>query len=197
MVGEPDQSVGYDGVVAIGTSLTRDGIAKVAPSSIGGNAGLASFDRYSGAPLRIAVSDQIALDKVRRVIPHEVGHVIDEVAGQISTAGLNTELRTIYNHLNNPQNYGKRFGPEQNGYRGTSVQRELMVEAVRAYLFDPNYTKTVGPMTAARIRDAVNSNPKLRDLIQFNSIAPIATGGAALGFSGGVPAVAGDDDQQP
>lgn len=47
------------------------------------------------------------------VLAHELGHVIDQTAGEISTEGLSKELRSVYNDLNNPQSHGKRFGPEQ------------------------------------------------------------------------------------
>lgn len=43
-----------------------------------------------------------------------------------------------------------------------------MAEAIRAYMADPNYIKTVAPNVAARIRATVNDNPSLRDTIQFN-----------------------------
>jgi hypothetical protein len=48
--------------------------------------------------------------------------------------------------------------------------RELMAEAIRAYLADPNYIKTVAPELAGAIRDAVNSNRILAPVIQFNNL---------------------------
>lgn len=45
-----------------------------------------------------------------------------------------------------------------------------MAEAIRAYLVDPNYIKTVAPDLAAAIRDAVNSDPTLAPVIQFNNL---------------------------
>ena len=45
-----------------------------------------------------------------------------------------------------------------------------MAEAIRAYLADPNYLKTVAPKTAAAIREAVNSHPILSKIIQFNTM---------------------------
>ena len=48
-----------------------------------------------------------------------------------------------------------------------------MVEAVRAYMADPNYLKTVAPKTAAAIRAAVNTHPQLSKIIQFNSLAGV------------------------
>jgi hypothetical protein len=87
----------------------------------------------------------------------------------MSVEGLDDELRVIYNDLNNPQTYGKKFGPEQNRYSGPQVRDELVAEAVRAYMSDPNYMKSVAPETAARIREVVNSNPDLKHTIQFNA----------------------------
>ncbi|HZN27897.1 MAG TPA: hypothetical protein VFB88_00930 [Xanthobacteraceae bacterium] len=57
-----------------------------------------------------------------------------------------------------------------------------MVEAIRAYMADPNYLKTIAPKTAAAIREAVNSHPALGKIIQFNAMAgPVAIiGGADL-----------------
>jgi hypothetical protein len=60
------------------------------------------------------------------------------------------------------------MGPEHFGYRGSDVQRELIAEAIRAYMADPNYLKTVAPETAKAIRAAVNNNPRLNRTIQFN-----------------------------
>jgi hypothetical protein len=45
-----------------------------------------------------------------------------------------------------------------------------MAEAIRAYLADPNYLKTVAPKTAAAVREAVNSHPILSKIIQFNTM---------------------------
>ena len=43
-----------------------------------------------------------------------------------------------------------------------------MAEAIRAYLLDPNYLKTLAPNVAARIRAAVNPNPEVNRILQFN-----------------------------
>lgn len=60
------------------------------------------------------------------------------------------------------------FGPEQRACYGADAQAELMAEAIRAYLQNPNYLKTVAPNVAARIRAAVNTNHDLNQIIQFN-----------------------------
>jgi hypothetical protein len=60
------------------------------------------------------------------------------------------------------------FGPEQWGCFGDEARAELMAEAIRAYMTNPNYIKTVAPNVARRISDAVNSHPTLSPVVQFN-----------------------------
>ncbi len=55
---------------------------------------------------------------------------------------------------------------------------ELTAEAIRAYMQDPNYIKTVAPALAKEIRK-LNSVKGLRDIIQFNTCAHVRTGGWA------------------
>jgi hypothetical protein len=127
---------------------------------------------------------------------HMLGHILDHRAGQtsatrpneesrgISQDHLNEELRYVYNDCNNavlnearrldpglepnddPEYQG--FGPEQRACYGADARAELMAEAIRAYLQNPNYLKTVAPNVAARIRAAVNTNHNLNQIIQFN-----------------------------
>ena len=118
-----------------------------------------------------------------RVVSHELGHAFDELAGQIPTAGLNSELRQLYNTLNTGQERTTRLtGPQHMGYGDREVPRELMAEAIRAYMVNPNYIKTVAPKTAARIREYVNNNPRINQTIQFNSgVAGVLGTGAVAG----------------
>jgi hypothetical protein len=122
-------------------------------------------------------------DKADMVYAHELGHVIDEIAGQIPTRGLSDELKSVYNSLNNPNR--TRAGldaaptatpmtPQRHGYDKEEVPREYMVEAIRAYMADPNYLKTVAPKTAAVIRAKVNAHPTLSKIIQFNAVGGLA-----------------------
>lgn len=122
-----------------------------------------------------------------RVITHEIAHGIDELAGQIDTSLLKGELQTVYHDLNNPNQSpaAKQWTPQAAGYKGSDVDREYMAEAIRAYMTDPNYMKTVAPNTAEAIRAAVNSNSRIADTLQFNSLAPflLTAGGSALGLA--------------
>ncbi len=122
-----------------------------------------------------------------RVQAHEIAHGIDELAGQIDTSLLKGELQTVYHDLNNPNSSptAKQWTPQAAGYKGSDVDREYVAEAIRAYMIDPNYMKTVAPNTAAAIRGAVNSNARIADTLQFNSLAPflLTASGGALGLA--------------
>lgn len=177
VVGQGEKAISPAELDAITEATTGNAPASVARSNQGGDSGRAAFHPGSRRPLGISIADDLPAEKAERVLAHEVGHVIDEVAGQIPTKGLNTELRQVYNTLNTGQERTRNLtGPEQAGYSSADVPRELMVEAVRAYLTDPNYLKTVAPKTAAAIRKAVNTNPVLMRIIQFNSVAGMAVG---------------------
>ncbi|SDP16934.1 hypothetical protein [Phyllobacterium sp. OV277] len=139
---------------------------------------------------------QFDAKSVSSIWVHMLGHIIDHRAGQpcrndsdemisaINQDGINDELRHVYNDCNNPELNKARqvnrdvdpsdrleyrdFGPEQRGCFGADAQAELMAEAIRTYMQNPNYLKTVAPNVAARIRAAVNPNPNLNRIIQFN-----------------------------
>jgi hypothetical protein len=139
----------------------------------------------------IGVRRDLPPDVKNKIVAHETGHMIEDLAGAIPQDGLKTELKTIYNDLNNSylakaraQNpdvdpakayWGTGVTPEKTfGYAKADAPPEYMAEAIRAYLADPNYIKTVAPKTAAAIRAAVNARPTLSRIIQFNTIAGLA-----------------------
>lgn len=119
-----------------------------------------------------------------RVLAHEVGHGIDDLAGfryGIPDDGLKRQVGGVYNTLNNPNRsrdgleaatWGKSARPQDFGYRGDDIRAEHMAEAIRAYMTDPNYLKSVAPETAKRIREHVNGNARLSREIQFNAGSP-------------------------
>jgi hypothetical protein len=152
----------------------------------------------------ILVRRDLPADVKDRVAAHELSHAIDQFAGDIvgpgqveptrmipRKPGMPSELKTVYNDLNNSylaaarkQNpdvdpekvyWGTGVTPEKTfGYAKADAPAEYMAEAIRAYLADPNYIKTVAPKAAAAIREAVNSNPRLSRAIQFNTILGLA-----------------------
>jgi hypothetical protein len=68
------------------------------------------------------------------VASHEIGHVIDQVVGEVPTHGLHAELRQLYSTLNTGHERTTHLtGPQHQGYSGESIPREFMAEAVRAY----------------------------------------------------------------
>ena len=96
--------------------------------------------------------------------------------------GIRRDLDKLYNTLNNPNrlhkdpdlpaNWGKPWTPAASGYKGDDIPRELIAEAVRLYMANPSYLKDTAPAVAKAIRKAVNGNPELRKIIQFNSGGP-------------------------
>lgn len=144
--------------------------------------------RYVGGPeRRLFVDNSLPPDQAARVFEHELGHGIDDLAmgvvgpggSRIPTSGLSKELGRVYEDLNTAGWFkpGRGMTPKGQGYAANQTDAELMAEAVRAYMRDPNYIKTVAPKTAARIREYVNANPNLNKTIQFNSLAPAAGAG--------------------
>lgn len=163
-----------------------------------------------GAERSILVLETLSKEAASKVEAHEMGHMIDDLAGKIVSYdrvapvrmidqdGIKAELRWLYNDLNNPalqraraagqpveQSSSKVYrgvGPEQMGYKKRiEADRELMAEAIRAYMANPNYMKTVAPKTAARIRAYVNEHKDLKHIIQFNSVVGTAGGMAGAG----------------
>ena len=166
VVGQPDQAIGIEGVSDIGGSLSKYGI----DAGYGGReAGNISIDPYTGEVLNVRINKQLSAPQAVKTTYHEVGHVIDQVAGEIPTEGLSKELKALYNTLNTGRERTSSLtGPANLGYKGDDVPREFMAEAIRAYMENPNYIKTVAPNTAARIRQFVNKNDKMNKVVQFN-----------------------------
>lgn len=190
--GGGDAGIPEGAYVSLAEGATGGSPQAVAGRALGGDAGqyVVTRDRRSGKIVGrdIFVDQGLSPDAATRVLAHEVAHAINEIAGQIPTAGLNDELRGVYNTLfTGRERTTGRTGPQHLGYKGDDIPRELMAEAVRGYMADPNYLKTVAPKTAKVIRRMVNEHPTLSRIIQFNSIAlPALAGGV------GIPQMADD-----
>ncbi len=139
----------------------------------------------TGKPFHVQILDSLPQADADMVTAHEVGHVIDISAGEIPTEGLDDELDFLFNALSSGKEQQKfRFlqhRPEDFGYSGPEAAREKMAEAVRAYMVDPNYLKTMAPKTAARIREWAYSHPEVSNVVRFNSLA---AGVGATGLAG-------------
>ncbi|HST93384.1 MAG TPA: hypothetical protein VLJ78_01275 [Microvirga sp.] len=147
----------------------------VASREMGGSAGrfVTTTDLRSGlAEYGILVDKALTPGSYRRVLGHEIGHGIDKLAGGIPVKGHVNELKQVYNTLLTGRERRHNLTlPENVGYKGAEIDREYVAEAIRAYMRDPNYLKTVAPKTAAKIRAAVNEHPTLSRIIQFNTLA--------------------------
>jgi hypothetical protein len=148
----------------------------VAARSIAGDAGRLSpaADPATGDPAFSLRFDKSLPPGVQNdVIAHEIAHGIDYLAGSIPQDGIKRELGAIYHTLNSPQPVSNGLSTPQNlyGYTDAQAPKELMAEAIRAYMQNPNWIKTAAPNTAARIRAYVNNHPMIKNVIQFNSAA--------------------------
>lgn len=184
LVGGADTALSPTEIRSIGTQATGRPIAEVpqrGPTGLGSDMGRVTLNRYSRLPEEIFISEKLNPRQSDKVIAHEVGHVIDQMAGEIPVAGLSRELAFVYDTLFTGRERTRNFtGPRHLQYRGDEVPREHIAEASRAYMVDPNWLKTVAPKTAARIREHVNSHPELSKIIQFNSLAAASIGGGSL-----------------
>jgi hypothetical protein len=179
--GQPDTGLSSDELAGIVEGRTGHPPYSLPRRAIGGDRGATLIDQASGEPLMVGVADDLHPEDVRRVLGHETGHVVDQTAGNIPITGIEDQLYRNYDTLQRGRDPGQsRIGPEGVGYPDEQIPQELMAEAVRAYLSDPNYLKTVGPETAARIREYVNAHPRLKDIIQFNSVPAGIIGAGSL-----------------
>lgn len=125
-----------------------------------------------------------------RVIAHELGHAIDRFSSP-SPKAKGESLNALYNETNNGDfvdayratgdiekalarsSKARGYTPKSAGYPEDERPKELMAEAIRAYMGNPEAMKQGYPGIAANIRKAVNSHPDLSQHIQFNGGAPL------------------------
>ena len=167
VVGGVDQGIESAGIVGTGTNL---GAAwnfvpqRLLPQNTVGTLNPATRD--------INILETLTDYGKNRTGGHEVSHLVDEISGKIPTKGLEKPLSQMFSELNTQgyvSKWQKGATPELFGYKGEDIGREKMAEAIYSYLRDPNYIKTKFPDVAKRIREYVNTNPNLKDVIQFNS----------------------------
>jgi hypothetical protein len=183
-VGGADEGLSAEQVRRLADALTGERVHKSKLPR--GTAGMLLHERGRRRPV-IAIADDLPEEHANRVLAHESAHAVDMAAGPfpnlaataIDPSDVKSELGGVYDMLNNPysrkqgQNPLLRFDPEMAGYADKAVPAELMAEAVRAYMTNPNYIKSVAPKLAARIRKFVNTHPELSKTIQFNEASAI------------------------
>ncbi len=150
-VGASDVALPREALNEIATAGTGSPILAVPQSELGRDVGSVTVARFTRRPTMARVSEKLSPPQLEKVAGHEIGHVIDQVAGEIPVTGLNAELRQLYNTLQSGTERTRNLvEPKHWGYKGDEIPREYMAEAIRAYVTDPNSIKTV----AARIGDA-------------------------------------------
>lgn len=193
-VGGADVGLGAGEAVEVAERLV-DSVRAVPSRELpirGGRRAVGSFHAERG-PERterlIRYDKGLGADDAAITIAHELGHAIDNLAGEIDIKpGMRQQLEQVFHDLATGWQGRKRHKtlPESLGYpKGRKADLELIAEAIRAYMVDPNYLKTVAPNAAKAIRKAVNHNPRINHTLQFNVQSPTPTGGIAIG--GGPP----------
>ena len=81
------EGIGYPAEI---TSLSQNTVGRV------------TVNPHTRLPKDVALPNKLAGADLPGVYGHEIGHVIDQLAGEISTEGLTRELKTLYNVGNNP-----------------------------------------------------------------------------------------------
>lgn len=134
----------------------------------------------------IRLADDLNESRQDRVLGHEFGHAVHMKTGvePINDPVMRAELERNYHTLATGSENSKKFTlPFDRGYRDPQKSdNELIAEAYFAAFKNPNYMKTVAPVTYATLRKWIKSNPELAKLIQLNSLA--ATAAAGLGMTG-------------
>jgi hypothetical protein len=180
VVGGEDQAFSPAQLDPLAEGLTGKASETLPSREIGGDAGRVTTrtDRRSGrSDYDISLSRDNTPTQAPRVLAHEVAHVIDLIAGKIDQTDIKNDLQRIYHNLNDgswrrlKDDTPRRLQttPESNGYSREKAPRELMAEAIRAYLANPNYIKEIAPKVAERIRKAWNEHPEGSKVVQFNA----------------------------
>lgn len=126
---------------------------------------------------RYWLDDALEGEDRENVLAHEVGHLIAVAAmgpEGIPLTGVEADLDIIY-HMQNAREEPsrsdppeRRTRPEDLGFRSEEADDEKMAEAIRLYMQNPAYIKEYFPKAARRIREYINTNPRVNHVIQFN-----------------------------
>jgi hypothetical protein len=101
------------------------------------------------------------------------------------------EMRRVYNELGNPKRIEGRpdkdarpFTPADRGYSADEAPWEYLTEAVRGYLAEPGWLKSVAPDTAKTLRQIARDHFSFRKFLHLNGLAPMMLGGAGAASIG-------------
>jgi hypothetical protein len=98
VVGGADEAVPAAEFDAIAKAGTGRDTQIVAPGSegLGWNVGAVPYDRYTQLPRRVILSNKLNPADVPGVYGHEIGHVIEQLVGELPAEGLTRELKVLY-----------------------------------------------------------------------------------------------------
>lgn len=178
-VNKPDYALAPDEISSLihndaGVWIAPARKSQLTPGTIG------QFGRYPDGQAEINFWDELPGDQADVTIAHELGHLLDEIAGRISTKEIDDELIPLYSAHSKGRIGPPFLLPENRGYRNHHPPREKAAEAFRIYTTGPNTMKSMAPKAAAALR-TLNSHPFFSKFLQFNG-APIGvpTGAAAM-----------------
>ncbi|MDW6020253.1 hypothetical protein SAZ10_00590 [Mesorhizobium sp. BAC0120] len=150
-----------------------------------GETGFVKLDK-TGKPTQVVVDPRLPADELLETKAHEFGHVVEITAkGRkgLPTYNRRPELHRNYSTgIDGEIRNENLISPKQYGYIGQSRDRELWADAFRAYALSPSYFKNRFPDLAREIREAVNTHPEFKNLLQFNSIAAAMAPVGLLGY---------------
>jgi hypothetical protein len=137
VVGGPEEGLGREELAGVAEEGTGRPVASGQGSD--GSLGWTSYNPTTLKPTQVAIDSSLSAEDATRVLYHEVGHVIDQFAGEIDASDLSPELDRVFSALNTGS-WRERglVGPADWGYDEEAAPRELMAEAIRAYMLDPN-----------------------------------------------------------
>lgn len=126
VVGGGDEAVPAAEFNAIAKEGTGRGTKIAPPSALrgSGTVGQVVANHYTRLPDEVALSSKLTPEDLPGVYGHEIGHAIDQLAGEISTEELTLELKALYNVGNNPNRaHGNPKMPANRGPRGMQFER--------------------------------------------------------------------------
>jgi hypothetical protein len=185
--GGPDEGFTRRDIIEVGRQIFGPLIYKAAPPSafppeIIGSLVIHPKSRPSH---QARLLSGMEMDREDRALRHLLGHAFDDLTGfskalkrGLLDPRIERELRQIYGDLRVPvSSHGKdanvptKTRPEDFGYWGDQVPQQYGAEAFRAYMTDPNFMKSVAPLTAQLMRRLVREHPELSRIVRLNALA--------------------------
>lgn len=123
-----------------------------------------------GGQNEIDIREGMSPERTYNALAHETSHELDWRAGGLDLAGVRNDAKQLYSHLlEGRKRPSKWTGPREIGYKPQEVTSELVAEAARAYMGNPNAMKTHYPKLAEYLRLRFNGQTETNHLIQFNA----------------------------